>query len=56
MTVMGAQLFFWGRVAFAVVYLVGYPLGADCHLGCRHDRFGPHLPAVDLKAAITGAP
>ncbi|MFN9846930.1 MAG: MAPEG family protein [Alphaproteobacteria bacterium] len=25
MTVIGAQLFFWGRVAFAVVYLAGIP-------------------------------
>jgi uncharacterized MAPEG superfamily protein len=25
MTVLGAQLFFWGRLAYAVVYLVGIP-------------------------------
>src|SRR5689334_6453115 len=25
MTVLGAQLFFWGRVGYAVVYLIGIP-------------------------------
>jgi uncharacterized MAPEG superfamily protein len=25
MTVLGAQLFFWGRVAYAIVYLIGIP-------------------------------
>ena len=25
MTMLGAQLFFWGRLAYAVVYLVGIP-------------------------------
>jgi len=25
MTALGAQLFFWGRLAYAVVYLVGIP-------------------------------
>jgi uncharacterized MAPEG superfamily protein len=25
MTVLGAQLFFWGRAAYAVVYLIGLP-------------------------------
>lgn len=25
MTLLGAQLFFWGRVAFAAVYLIGIP-------------------------------
>ena len=25
MTVLGAQLFFWGRVAFSIIYIVGIP-------------------------------
>ncbi len=25
MTLLGAQLFFWGRVAHAIVYLIGIP-------------------------------
>jgi uncharacterized MAPEG superfamily protein len=25
MTALGAQLFFWGRLAYAVVYLIGLP-------------------------------
>ena len=25
MTVLGAQLFFWGRVAFSIIYLAGIP-------------------------------
>ena len=25
-TALGAQLFFWGRVAFAVIYLIGIPV------------------------------
>jgi uncharacterized MAPEG superfamily protein len=25
MTVLGAQLFFWGRLAYAVIYLIGIP-------------------------------
>lgn len=25
MTLLGAQLFFWGRIAYAVIYLIGVP-------------------------------
>ena len=25
MTVLGAQLFFWGRVAFSIIYVAGIP-------------------------------
>ncbi len=25
MTILGAQLFFWGRLAYAVIYLIGIP-------------------------------
>lgn len=25
MTLLGAHLFFWGRVAYAVIYLIGIP-------------------------------
>ena len=46
MTLLGAQLFFWGRVAHGVIYIIGIPWARTGRLGrvdCR--------PAADLLAA-----
>ena len=38
MTVLGAQLFFWGRVAFSIIYVAGIPWGANSGVGCFLSR------------------
>ena len=46
MTLLGAQLFFWGRVAHAVIYIAGIPWAAHCGLGRLRGRAAADLPAA----------
>jgi len=51
MTALGAQLFFWARLAYAIVYLAGVPwVRTGVWLVCDH------RPDPDFCAAAVGAP